>query len=245
MRDVLKKCVLMDDGEKSLLILGLENQSDIHYAMPVKNMIYDALNYGQQVNQLAKKNRKEKRTENSAEFLSGLRKDDKLKPVITLVVYWGGDDWDGPRSLKEMLDTSDATILQHVSDYKLNLIVPKEILDFGKFSTDFGTVIHYIAISNDMEALRKLIDDPSFQEVENESVRLINEFTNSNIPIEEGKECTNMCQGLQELLKDEREEGRIEFIVSLLKAGATKELLLASCTEEEIAEAEKELLSKV
>ncbi|MCR5754220.1 MAG: UPF0175 family protein [Acetatifactor sp.] len=173
-----------------------------------------------------------------------LRKDDRLKPVITLVVYWGGDDWDDPRSLKEMLDTSDATILQHVSDYKLNLIVPKEIPDFGKFSTDFGTVIHYIAISNDMEALRKLIDDPSFQEVENECVRLINEFTNSNIPIEEGKECTNMCKGLSDLLEVERIEGRtegrnagrLEIIVQMYQEGditLEKACALLGCPEEE------------
>jgi len=59
-RDVLKQCVLMEDGEKSLLILGLENQRDVHYAMPVKDMIYDALNYGKQVSRLAKKNRAQK-----------------------------------------------------------------------------------------------------------------------------------------------------------------------------------------
>ena len=45
-RDVLKQCVLMSDDRATYLMLGIENQTDIHYALPVKNMIYDALNYG-------------------------------------------------------------------------------------------------------------------------------------------------------------------------------------------------------
>lgn len=48
-RDVLKQCVLMENGMATYLILGIENQPDIHYAMPVRNMIYDSLNYGEQV----------------------------------------------------------------------------------------------------------------------------------------------------------------------------------------------------
>ena len=39
-----------------------------------------------------------------AEFLSGLAKDDKLVPVITLTIYWNTGNWDGARSLHEMLN---------------------------------------------------------------------------------------------------------------------------------------------
>jgi len=224
-RDLLKRCVLMEDGEKSLLILGMENQSDIHYAMPVKDMIYDALNYGKQVSQLAKKNREQKLVKNSAEFLSGLRKTDKLKPVITLVVYFGADEWDGPRSLKDMLGTVSEAVLKHVSDYKLNLIVPREIKDFSKFSSDFGKVMHYIAVSGSREGLKQLAADPAFQKVGNESVRLINECTNSNIPIDEERKETNMCKGLLEWKEEERLEGRLEgqleLIIKKMKKGKT------------------------
>lgn len=48
-RDILKKTVVKEDGEAVYLLLGVENQTDIHYAMPVRNMIYDALQYGKQV----------------------------------------------------------------------------------------------------------------------------------------------------------------------------------------------------
>ena len=45
-RDVLKSAVIKQDGEAAYILLGIENQTDIHYAMPVRNIIYDALQYG-------------------------------------------------------------------------------------------------------------------------------------------------------------------------------------------------------
>ena len=56
-RDVLKECIIMEDNKHTYLVLGIENQSHIHYAMPVKNMVYDALNYDQQVAEKSKHHR--------------------------------------------------------------------------------------------------------------------------------------------------------------------------------------------
>ena len=44
-RDVFKQAVIKYNGEAAYVLLGVENQTDIHYAMPVRNMIYDALSY--------------------------------------------------------------------------------------------------------------------------------------------------------------------------------------------------------
>ena len=52
-RDVLKSAVIKQDGEAAYILLGIENQTDIHYAMPVRNIIYDALQYGKQVADIA------------------------------------------------------------------------------------------------------------------------------------------------------------------------------------------------
>lgn len=57
-RDLLKQCIVMQDDKATYLLLGIENQSDIHYALPVKNMNYDALAYSGQVSDIAKKHRK-------------------------------------------------------------------------------------------------------------------------------------------------------------------------------------------
>ena len=45
-RDVLKNaCVMTDEQERTYILLGIENQSYIHYAAPVKDMLYDAMNF--------------------------------------------------------------------------------------------------------------------------------------------------------------------------------------------------------
>lgn len=69
-RDIFKNIHVKYTGKIYIFLVGMENQSDIHYAMPVKNMIYDALAYGKQVREVAKKHRREHDTETPDEFLS-------------------------------------------------------------------------------------------------------------------------------------------------------------------------------
>ena len=38
------------------------------------------------------------------EFLSHMKKTDKLIPVVTVVIYYGDEEWDGAKSLYEMMD---------------------------------------------------------------------------------------------------------------------------------------------
>ena len=42
-RDSLKYMTAMERDDVVYMILGIENQSHVHYAMPVKNMLYDAM----------------------------------------------------------------------------------------------------------------------------------------------------------------------------------------------------------
>ncbi|MBQ8804055.1 MAG: Rpn family recombination-promoting nuclease/putative transposase [Tyzzerella sp.] len=222
-RDLLKQCVLMEDERATYLLLGIENQSDIHYALPVKNMNYDAINYGKQVSDIAKEHRKKKDIKDGGEFLSGFTKEDKLKPIITLTIYFGAEDWDAPRSLKEMFEEIDESIMDFVEDYKVHLIVPNEIKDFDKFKTDFGKVMKYIAFSKDKKALSQLQHDEAFRSVGVETVRLINECTNSNIVIKDGEEDVDMCEGLKGMLEDARLERERDLIQKALDNGRTIE----------------------
>ena len=115
--DVVKKTAYGID----FMILGLENQSHIHYAMPLRHMIGDSLIYLKEYQEIAAKNRKEKEFQSSDEFLSALKKTDRLHPVITLCVYYGESEWDGPFSLKDMLEIPEK-IESLVSDYRMNLV---------------------------------------------------------------------------------------------------------------------------
>lgn len=59
-RDVLKSVSAMEDGRAAYLLLGIENQSAVHYDAPVKNLLYDALQYAGQVERRAKVHREER-----------------------------------------------------------------------------------------------------------------------------------------------------------------------------------------
>lgn len=244
-RDVLKKSIIMNDGKTAYLLLGIENQSEIHYAMPVKNLIYDALNYGQQVNKIAAKHRKEKDIKD-AEFLSGFSKNDKIMPVITLTVYFGGDEWDAPRSLKDMFpEDINEEILKEVDDYKLHLIVPTEIKDFSVFKTDFGKAMKYIAASESLEKIEELSKNVEFERVSSDTVRLINECTNSRIEVSAGEEKVNMCKGFEGYGEMRREEGRADGIWETLTDLVQKGLLSVKDAAEQAGMTVEEFTQKM
>ena len=54
-------------------------------------------------------------------FLSNLKKTDRLHPVVSLCVYYGENEWDGPFCLTDMLEIPEK-LKPLVSDYKMNLI---------------------------------------------------------------------------------------------------------------------------
>ena len=220
-RDTVKLWSAMTDDRAVYVILGAENQTEVHYAMPVRSGLYDFLNYADQVSEAGKSYRKKSQKENgstikltSREYLSGFRKDDKLIPVITLVVFFGNTEWDGPMTIHEMLNTQDPQILELVQDYKIHLVAPAGIPDddFTKFRTDLGPVLQFIKYSDDKDKLAeatKSID--RFRRMDPESIGLINAVTGSNLKIEvneEGK--VDMCTAIDEMRKESRNEGRIE-----------------------------------
>ena len=114
--DVVKKSANGVD----YIIFALENQQKSHYAMPLRHMLNDALLYYRECAEIERKNARHPAF-NSSEFLSRFKKSDRLHPVISICVYYGEEAWDGPVSLKEMMD-----IPKHleplVADYKIHLV---------------------------------------------------------------------------------------------------------------------------
>lgn len=64
-RDILKSAAIMEDGHTAYILLGIENQTDVNYAMPVRNMLYDALQYTKQVSEIADVHRRKKENSNN------------------------------------------------------------------------------------------------------------------------------------------------------------------------------------
>ena len=227
-RDLLKSVSVKHTGQMYVILIGAEAQTDIHYAMPVKTMIYDALNYGEQVNEAKKRHRKNKDYRSSDEFLSGFTLDDKLTPVITITLYLGTTQWDGPRSLAEMMPQMDERILPFINDYRINLLNPLEITDFSKFETGLRPLFELLKNASDEEKLNDLItNDETFTRVDVETVAAINLFVGTDIKYDEKEEVVNMCKawddhkklGIQEGIQQGLQQGRCLEVYSLVQDG--------------------------
>ena len=216
-RDLLKNAVIMEDGKTAYVLLGIENQTDIHYAMPVKNAIYDALQYGRQVSEIAARHRAERKHQNlekkvsDGEYLSGFYKEDRLIPVITLVIHFGAEEWDGPMTLHEMMEIGNPELLKYVQDYRIHLIDPFSLTDeeLGKFSTSLREVLGYIKYSGDKKQLHSFTDNNPRMTMEADAVRVIRTVTNTPVEIQEEAEEVNMCKAIEEMMEDSRQEGEV------------------------------------
>ena len=197
LRDIFKNASIKYTGKSYVVLIGVENQSDIHYSIPVKNMFYDVMAYGNQVKETAKKHRREKDTATSDEFLSGFTKEDKLIPVITITVYLGTKEWDGPRKLSDMFGDVDEELLPFIPDYRINLLAPREITDFTGYRTSIRQLFEVLQ------------NDKKFSNVDRETVEAINLFAGTDIDIDEKEEVIDMCKAWEDQKNEGREEGRI------------------------------------
>lgn len=221
-RDILKSAVIKEDKDAAYVLLGIENQTDIHYAMPVRNLIYDALQYGKQVSDVSAKHRKESDNgHNRGEYLSGFYKEDRLTPVITLVVHFGADAWDGPLSLHEMMSVDKPEIMQMVPDYRIQLIDPARMKpeDLMKFETSLREVMGYIKYSKDKEGMKTYMAGNSRTMLERTAAQVIKAITNTPIEIPEGLEEVNVCEAIEEMMKDSKAEGKLDAFAGLVKDG--------------------------
>lgn len=227
-RDVLKSAVIKQDGEAAYILLGVENQTEVHYAMPVRNIIYDALQYGRQVAEIAAKHRSDGTKGHSrSEYLSGFYKDDRIVPVITLVVHFGAKEWDGPLSLHEMMKLQNEELLEFVQDYRIHLIDPARLTreDLEKFSTSLREVMGYIKYSRDKKSLSEFLNSGP-QIVEANAARVIRAVTKTPMKIPEGAEVIDMCKAIEDLMNDSKTEGELKGTIKTL-AGLVKDGLLS------------------
>ena len=214
-RDLLKSAVIKSTKNAFYVLLGVENQTDVHYAMPVRNMLYDALNYGKQVNEAKKRHETNKENMSSAEFLSGFKKGDKLTPIIPITLYWGTDEWDAPTHLHEMFGEIDENLLQYIPDYHINLVAPNLIEDFDKFKTELKQIFEFIKYSNDKDHFKEMLSKLKDMKLTNETVSTINLFTGSDIKLNEEEEVTDVCRAIEEIKKEAAEEAVAEMCIAI------------------------------
>ena len=190
------KVVEVDDAIYCLF--AIEHQSIEDYTMPLRIMEYDVREYLRQV----KSNK-------------GVQV--RIKPIITIVMYWKADKWNQPLSVKDMFDKNTVRWLEdnglggYIQDYRMHLFEPGAVKeeDLEKFKTELKDVIAYVKYSKSTEALKEY-NEKHKPDLTKSTVTLINELTNSKYVFIEGKERLDMCEAFEGLIEEGRAKGKAE-----------------------------------
>lgn len=147
-----------------LVLLACENQEKIHYAMPVRSMLYDSLSYTEQIRYLHELHKNDDNTITKEEFLSKFRKTDRLSPVITIVLYYGEKEWDASIDLyglfhEERLFRENVKLQQFVPNYKINLVEPGKMDSMDLFRSDLQEIFGMLKYRSNKNELLKYVKD--------------------------------------------------------------------------------------
>ena len=204
------KVVEVDDAIYCLF--AIEHQSVEDYTMPLRIMEYDVREYLRQV----KSNK-------------GVQV--RIKPIITIVMYWKADKWNQPVSVKDMFDRNTVRWLEYnglggyIQDYRMHLFEPGTVKeeDLEKFKTELKDVIAYVKYSKSTEALKDY-NKKYKPDLTKSTVTLINELTNSKYVFIEGKERLDMCEAFEGLIEEGRAKGKAEGKAEGRAEGKAEEL---------------------
>ncbi|MBS6194074.1 MAG: hypothetical protein KH828_00655 [Clostridiales bacterium] len=213
-RDVIMKA----DFGLYFAILAEENQMNVHYAMPVRNMLYDALSYTEQVEQLKKEHQQKGDRMTGAEFLSGIRKEDVLIPVITLVVYYGEQEWDGNLDLYGMMGIGcEHPVLQEIKEiipnYKINLLHAGNIEKLENYRSSLHLVFGMLKYKSDKDKLSEYItsNHDALETMDEDTYQVIGVLLHEEARLKKYKKNEkvgfNMCKAIEEMIQDGRKDG--------------------------------------
>ena len=214
-RDVFKEIGKV----KIVLMIGTEIQSFVDYSMPVRVMDYDALEYQDQIQKIAS----ERKAENIAKTgkqkveMSPIQKEDKLIPVITLVLYMGKEPWNAAKNLHGLLDFSEVPekFKNYIPDCQIHVLdvchTPDErLLEFPK---DIATMFLTIKYRENLPTLKKVLKTiPEIENIEEDTYDVMWNFLDKrmlelkeNVQNEDGG--INMCGAVDQMIAEGMERG--------------------------------------
>lgn len=212
-RDVLKKA----DFGTNFVLIGIENQTGLHRAMPVRIMGYEFLEYNKQLSNIEREHRRKKDL-SEEDYIAGFSREDRLNPVCTLVIYYGKEPWTGPTKLSDILNFENLPeeVQELVADYPIHVIDARRFKDSEKLETDARLLFGILQREDDAEAVETYAreNEEAFQNVCEDTFDAIAILTNhkSIIGIKEQSQNEggnyDMCEAFRQM--EERGEKRGE-----------------------------------
>ena len=207
-RDVAK---IWEKGNTRIALYGLENQTKVDKYMPLRVFGYEGASYRDMLN----------------------KKEKEIYPIVSIILYFGEENWNAPNSLKEVLkERGFPTELEpYINDCKINIVQISSLkeAEINKFHNDFKAVATLLSKEYNKEVFDENIRINHPADVFN----LINAVNKSkklgdNGNIKEVRNMQNLAkmleergykQGYKEAYREANQEARLGVSLKMLKSG--------------------------
>lgn len=194
-----------------IALCGIENQTKIEKMMPLRIFGYEGASYRSQL----------------------LNDKRNPIPVVTIVLYYGKEHWNQPKTLKELVKIPDG-LDEYINDCKIHVFEVSWLTaeQIALFKSDFKIVANFFVNRRKNEDY--VPDDVTEIQHVDEVLKLLSVMTNDDryeSILSDEKGVRNMCEVAERLENRGRAEGRAEE-----RAEAIEQLLTKGKSPEEIHE---------
>ena len=242
--------VMKRTAEGNLLaVLIVENLLPRDYSIPFKVNLQEAIAYEKQVNEIKRRNRELEKAmkdpESPGEFLNQFRREDKVRPVITLVLYWNEEPWDGVNSLDELIDFRGVEGLRKfVPRHPIRVVDMARLSGTERFKTDLRSLIELFQRRNNKEAFKDYYSRCEEKYVlQEDGMDVLGELVHSEELMDYVKKTkggTNMCRAIKEMVEEGRKQGFEEGLQKGFEKANAKVERANARADREKARAERE-----
>lgn len=210
--------------------------------MVLRNMLSESLGYRRQWKRKKHAHGETHDLRNRNEYLSGIKKDEKFAPIITLVVYFGTSGaWDGAKCLYDLLEIDDE-LKAYVTNYRLNLYDCHEHDTFEEYKTGLRQVFETVRYARDKKKLKEVMEASreAYSSLDSDTRNMLEVVANIKIPEEykmvaERKERYNMCKAFEDMRQEGYDEGIEKGIRALIQTcaelGIPDNVIIEKCAE--------------
>ena len=149
-------------------------------------------------------------------------------PVITLVFYYGDKVWDGSKDLYGLLKKSvnpkvRELVKKMIPNYHINLVDVNKLEDTSLYKTDLQVVLEMLRYKKDKKKIQVYVQERSdfFRHVDKDTYNVLRVLLKAEKQMEaiKNQEEIDMCEALQGIFDDGKEEGKMEMLLDLVKEG--------------------------
>ncbi len=224
-RDLLRRVVIKRGVHAYYMLLGVENQSFIDYGMPLRVLHYDIIQY--MLQKYATEGRKDGK---GKPFTSVFGPDDRLEPIVTVVVYYGAKPWTGPKRLCEMFRRLPEELARSVRPYlpsfRIKVISARSSgRELDMLGVNLRAVLYYARSGWRLRNLRSLLKaHPDLRTVGVPAANVIYGFMNIRRQLDSDKKEVNMTTIADELREEGFAKGRRKGISEGRRKGISEGL---------------------